>query len=337
MHVPGRRLLVIALALVITACGDDDDGGAAAQPDLTVVSLNILNGIRCPIETAQCRLQDRVDLFFQWVAKAGCPDFVTVQEVLGDRVVELIDEGAAVACPFPYRKVSETSQIVILSRYEAESVSSVKLYHGVRLVSHARLNHPLGLVDVFTTHLAAGIDNGSNPCGPGCPEECIAAGAQSNRDCQAVQVVDFVEKTHDLATPAIITGDFNARPDTFVYRQFTEAGWTDAYLFAGNPECDPGTGNGCTSGREDQDLSDLESPEDRTDRRIDYIFVIPPAADDVACEAVIDSAEDDDGDGFATQTFANDPNPFADTCGPLPDAICWPSDHKGLQADVNCR
>jgi endonuclease/exonuclease/phosphatase family metal-dependent hydrolase len=205
------------------------------------------------------------------------------------------------------------------------------------MVTHARLDHPLGLVDVFTTHLAAGVDRGSNPCGPVCPEECVAAGAQSNRDCQVVQVLDFVERTHDLGTPAIVTGDFNARPDSFVYRHLIEAGWVDACLFAGNPECDPTTGLGCTSGREDEDLSDLESPGDGTDRRIDYVFVLPPAVEEILCDPVIDSAQDDDGDGFATQILADAPNPFADACGPLPDAICWPSDHKGMQADVDCR
>lgn len=336
MH--GRCFLAVLLALMIAACGGDDDGGSeTVGPDLTVASLNILHGLQCPTETDQCRVQDRVDLFFRWVTSAGCPDVVAVQEVLGERVAGLIDEDAAVACPFPYRKVSQVFQMVILSRYEAESTSSVVLHGGIRMVSHARLNHPLGLVDVFTTHLAAGIDRGSDPCGPECPEECVAAGAQSNRDCQAVQVVDFVRRTHDLPTPAIITGDFNARPDTFVYRYFIEAGWADAYLAAGNPECAPATGVGCTSGREDEDLSDLESPEDGTDHRIDYAFVIPPAAEEIPCEPAIDSAEDDDGDGFATQIFANDPNPFADGCGPLPDAICWPSDHKGMQVDVNCR
>jgi hypothetical protein len=329
------HLLAVALALVIAACGDDHE--AALRPGVTVASLNILNGLRCPAESLQCRLEDRVDLFFRWVGAAGCPDVVTVQEVLGVRVAELIEEGAAVACAFPYLRVSDPAQIVILSRYEAESRSSVVLHGGVRMVSHARLRQPLGLIDVFTTHLAAGIDRGSDACGPVCPAACVAVAAHSNRDCQAVQVVDFVARTHDLATPAIVTGDFNARPDTFEYRHLIAAGWTDAYLFAGNPECDAASGVGCTSGREDQALSDLESPADGTDRRIDYIFIVPPAADPVLCEHAIDSARDDDGDGVATHIFANEPNPFADTCGPLPQAICWPSDHKGMQADVNCR
>jgi endonuclease/exonuclease/phosphatase family metal-dependent hydrolase len=325
---------VLVLALLAAACRED--GGVAAGRDLRVVSLNILNGLPCPAETDQCRLQDRVDLFYQWVAAVGCPDVVTVQEVLGDRVAQAINEGAARACPLPYREVSDTFQIVILSRHAAESISSMTLHGGIRLVSHARLEHPLGRIDVFTTHLAAGVDRGGDPCGPDCPHECVAAGAQSNRGCQAVQVVDFVERTHDLGTPAVLTGDLNARPGSFEYRHLTEAGWLDAYLLAGGSECDPSTGDGCTSGREDEDLLELESPADGTDRRIDYIFVIPPAADDVLCEPAVDSTGDGDGDGFATQIFADQPNPFASPCGPLPNAICWPSDHKGVQADLNC-
>lgn len=329
--------LVAALVLLLAACGDDG-GRAVAGPDLTVASLNILTGVRCPAGSDQCRIRDRVALFFQWVAFAGCPDVVTVQEVLGSRIADLVDGAAARACPFPYREVSDTNQIVILSRYPAMDSSHVVLHGHVRMVAHARLIHPLGPVDVFTTHLAAGIDNGNAPCGAACPEACIAAGAESNRDCQAVQVAAFVAATHDLGTPAIVTGDFNARPDTFVYHYLTGAGWMDASLIAGNPECDPSTGSGCTSGREDQDLSDLESPADGTDRRIDYIFVVPPATGEaVACKPAIDSARDGDGDGFATGTFADDPNPFAERCGPLPEAICWPADHKGVQADINCR
>jgi len=43
-----------------------------------------------------------------------------------------------------------------------------------------------------------------------------------------------------------------------------------------------------------------------------------------------------DGDATATRIFADDPNPFAPACGPLPDPICWPSDHEGAELDLNC-
>ena len=92
---------------------------------------------------------------------------------------------------------------------------------------------------------------------------------------------------------------------------------------------------GCTSGREDEDLSDMESPEGATNRRIDFLFVIPPSGVST-CAFEIDSATDCDGDGLGTRIFADEPNPFSAQCGPLPDPICWPSDHEGMQVDLNC-
>jgi hypothetical protein len=72
-------------------------------------------------------------------------------------------------------------------------------------------------------------------------------------------------------------------------------------------------------------------------RRIDYLFVQwPREGSNATCAYTLDTHRDDDGDGLATRIFADDPNPFAQRCGPLPDAICWPSDHEGMQADFNC-
>ena len=80
----------------------------------------------------------------------------------------------------------------------------------------------------------------------------------------------------------------------------------------------------------------MESPPSGESRRIDYLFLQIPGDGSSSCDYELDSHRDDDGDGLATRIFADDPNPFADTCGPLPDAICWPSDHEGSQADINC-
>ena len=211
-----------------------------------------------------------------------------------------------------------------------------------RNATYARIDHPIGPVGVISTHFAAGIDQGSAACDVGeliCPEECVAAGAATLRDCQAVQLAQFVESRHDVDAPAVIAGDFNAPPGSFVHRQFTERGWPDVYLAAGNPECDPVTGVGCTSGRDESNppnpAGDLESPEPNVDRRIDFIFLVPPGPGS-SCAASLDSADDEDGDFAATRTFADEPNPFAPSCGPVPQAICWPSDHEGVELDLNC-
>jgi endonuclease/exonuclease/phosphatase family metal-dependent hydrolase len=315
-----------------------DAAAPAACPkiDLTVAQLNILHGLFCPPATVNCRRVDRVALLFEWLAASGCPDVVTLQEVW-DPSVPGLTAGAATACPFPYEVVYLRTNTIddemILSRFPVVDVEQLLLLGSFRHVLRARIDHPIGPVDVFTTHLASGSDGANNPCGASCPAECVTAGAATNRQCQAVQMAQFVEQRHDLATPAIVTGDFNAQPGSFEYDQFAGRGWVDSYLAAGNPECNPATGIGCTSGREDQNLSELESPASNESSRIDYAFVVPPGAGSV-CSARLDPAADLDGDGTATRIFAD--TPLHTPCGPAPDPICWPSDHEGAEVDLQC-
>jgi hypothetical protein len=51
--------------------------------------------------------------------------------------------------------------------------------------------------------------------------------------------------------------------------------WVDTHLAVDHVECDPGSGGNYTSGR-DEDGGELELPALNTDRRIDYIFMVPP-------------------------------------------------------------
>jgi endonuclease/exonuclease/phosphatase family metal-dependent hydrolase len=310
---------------------------ACPKTDLTVANLNILHGIFCPAGTASCRLSERIDLLFQWIAASGCPDVVTLQEVW-DPAVPLVTAHLATTCPFAYQTVYMRTfgvdEEVILTRYAVLARELRVLYENFRKVLYARIDHPLGPVDVFTTHLASSSDGAQLPCAEDCPEECVAAAAATVRQCQGVQVAEFVVARHDVATAAVATGDFNESPGTFVYDQFAGRGWVDTYL-AANPECMPATGVGCTSGRVDDDLSELESPVSNEDERIDYIFLVPPGAG-ALCVPAIDPATDTDGDGTATRIFADLPNPFAPACGPAPEPVCWPSDHEGAELDLNC-
>jgi endonuclease/exonuclease/phosphatase family metal-dependent hydrolase len=320
-------------------------GRNAARPavcpktDLTVANLNILHGIFCTGGNA-CRLIERIDLLFDWIVASGCPDVVTLQEVW-QSARTLIEARMANACPFPYESVFVRSALglddeLILTRYPAVSFEQRSLYPGFRRVLFARIDHPVGPVDVFTTHLASSSDNAQGPCDIDCPEECVAAGANTVRRCQAVELAEFVSQRHQGSSPSVITGDFNDEPNSFVYNRFSRRGWIDTHLAAGNPECDPQTGVGCTAGREDQNLSDLESPESNEVERIDYTFLIPPGEGSL-CRGEIDTALDADGDGTATRIFADLPNPFAPGCGTFPSPICWPSDHEGTELDLNCR
>ncbi len=318
---------------------------ACPDNDLTVANLNVLHGFFCPSGTGFCRLSDRIALLGQWIVERGCPDVVALQEVFdlpptGSMIPEIQTQLLNV-CPFTYNilyiRTNAIDDELLLSRYPALSTEVSLLYGAFRNVLYARLDHPIGPVDVFSTHLASGSDGANNPCGSQgpCPAECVAAGAATVRECQAVRLATFAEARHDVTTPGVIVGDFNAEPFTFVYNQFVDRGWPDTYLGAGNAECVPATGLGCTSGREDQDLSDLESPVLNQTERIDYVFLIPPGAGS-SCAGTLDSPSDADGDGIATRLFADEPNPFASTCGPAPDPICWVSDHTGVQTDVNC-
>jgi endonuclease/exonuclease/phosphatase family metal-dependent hydrolase len=309
--------------------------GACPDGDLTMANLNVLHGLFCPRVTDDCRFPERAALLFQWVTAAGCPDVVTLQEVRETQVTTLVDTLPSL-CGGSYQAVydpeNRIDDAMLLTRLPVLDFEVLPLAGNFRNVLRARLDHPLGPVDVFTTHLAATTDGALIPCTPGdCPAECVAARAMTRRECQGVQVARLVETRADAATPAVVGGDFNDDPTSFVHAQFTDRGWADSYLAAGNPECDPATGVGCTSGRIDDSLVQLESPATNEVERIDFIFVAPAAG----CR--IEPAGDPDGDGTATALFADRPNPFGPACGPAPAPICWPSDHIGAQLDLDCR
>jgi endonuclease/exonuclease/phosphatase family metal-dependent hydrolase len=350
VRVGGARYCASFVSALANATGsfkakDAAPPGACPDDDLSVANLNVLHGLFCPAPTSNCRLQDRLDLLGQWIAARGCPDAIALQEVFdispSQTMVPLIQATLPGVCDPPHEVIfvhdNGFDESLILSRYPALETEVHELYIGFRSVFRARVDHPIGPVDLFSTHLASGSDGASNPCGtpPPCPQECIDAGAATARECQAVQVAEFVEQSHDVDTPAILMGDFNSEPSTFVYDQYVNRGWPDTYLAAANPECVAATGVGCTSGRIDDDLTDLESPLLNVNERIDFIFLVPPGPTSL-CAANLDSPSDADADGTGTRLFAADPNPFSPTCGPSPDPMCWVSDHSGVEADVNC-
>ena len=151
-----------------------------------------------------------------------------------------------------YDPLNRVDDAMILTRLPVIAFEVVRLYGGFRNVLRARLEHPLGPLDVFTTHLAAGSDGAQLPCAGDCPAECVAARRHdAPRVSGRAGRASSSKRALDLATPAVVAGDFNEEPGSFVHAQFTERGWPDTYLVAGNPECDPATGAGCTAGRAD--------------------------------------------------------------------------------------
>jgi endonuclease/exonuclease/phosphatase family metal-dependent hydrolase len=318
---------------------------ACAGGDVRIATLNVLHGIFCPGGTASCRLADRIDLLRQWILDRNCPDVVALQEVTsavpGSDVLSNVQTQLLNACPTPYQLAFQQTfaadDSLILSRYAVISNVSFDLYGPIRYAQHARLDHPVGPLDVFSTHLASSSDSATAPCGTfgACPAECLAASAATVRDCQAAQLAAYVAGAHDVDPPAFVVGDFNAVPGSYVYDQFvTGLGAIDTFLAAGNAECDSGTGLGCTSGRIDDDLTHLEATALNVDQRIDYAFLVPPGGAST-CSGTLDGPADPDGDGVGARLFAAEPNPFA-ACGPAPAPLCFVSDHNGAEADVNC-
>jgi endonuclease/exonuclease/phosphatase family metal-dependent hydrolase len=127
--------------------------------------------------------------------------------------------------PEPGRGIDEE---LILTRYPMLVSELLPLYSPLaplffRHVLYARIAHPVGPVDVFTTHLASDSDLASLPCGlnvlpsplqsPPCPVECVAF-SDTVRECQAKQLAAFVELRHNVPEPAVISGDFNAEPES---------------------------------------------------------------------------------------------------------------------------
>jgi endonuclease/exonuclease/phosphatase family metal-dependent hydrolase len=299
--------------------------------DVTVRNLNILHGVHC---IGQCRLQERLDLAVQWLTRGACPDVITLQEVSATARPLVTDafQNAAV-CPFEYEAVYEQvntfDDAMILSRYPVLDTGLKSLDGAFRHVLYARVDHPAGPVDVFTTHLASGIDLATLGCGSQCPRRCVAAGARTRRECQAVVAASYIEARG--GDRIIVTGDFNAEPNDFEVMHFLGRGFEDTYSVAGNPPCDPATGVGCSSGRGSSQAR-LEEPACRQGERIDYVFV---RATEGVCS--VEAAGDPDADGVSTGALADRSNPFVESCGQYPKPPCWPSDHAGVEVDWKCQ
>ena len=139
---------------------------AAACPDadVTVATLNVLHGLLCPSETEGCRLVDRLDLLGQWLALRECPDVVALQEVnaVGAfQVAVLAGERLADVCAGrPYEVLFlETNRVddsLLLVQHPVLAAEALALHGGFRNLLWARLDHPMGAVDVAFTEASVG-------------------------------------------------------------------------------------------------------------------------------------------------------------------------------------
>ena len=276
-----------------------------APTTIRIVSQNILHGQNCPTESGGCQLTDRIAVFIQQLADAGCPEIVAIQEANAE-VAALFGEHLE---PCGYTLVWDgdpgPDRELVLTTQHAIETRRVALVGGERDAFVTRLDTQVGAIELFTTHLASGRDNG--PC-DACPPPCDPAGEL--RECQARQVLDAVGQsaTSDIV---VVAGDFNATPGEPTHQLVVDAGLVASHLVAGRPECGPDHPLMCTAGRDDRSMADMTDPGSRQTGRIDYIFV---GAD--RCQI-----------GDATGPF---------NAEPAQGAIAYPSDHTGIMTELVC-
>jgi endonuclease/exonuclease/phosphatase family metal-dependent hydrolase len=316
-----RGAAVLALALVLaglSGCDSSDSSGDRAtmtRESVTVVAQNLLHGIACPDATDRCMLPKRVELFARQLTEARCPQVVAVEEA--DPVMAgLLGDQASKICAGRYKLVGgddpAIDREVVLTTLPVLGSERVHLAGPLRTALWLRVRAALGQLDVVATHLASGSDD--RPCDrTTCPPPCKSD--DSLNTCQGRQAAQLLADRSGPASVGLLVGDLNAKPDEPTIKALTSRGYLDTFLAAGNSECDPATGAGCTSGRQDMDLSDLTNPASRQSERIDYIFL----ATKRDCRAI-------DFPGL----FAADP------ASPPLDGLVFASDHTGVQAKISC-
>jgi hypothetical protein len=352
-------LATVAIAALVGACSQDSDtsgpttrpptststGGAstgattadgtttdATEGDLTIVDLNVLHGLAldgaCPPETESCQAAARLDILWEQIEDAACPDIVTLQEV-GPAQIELLPQRVGDLCEGQYEIASEwiglPVEVAILTSLPVLDHQGWRM-SGINWAAQwAKVDTDLGAVEIVTAHFASSAEpfacaDGEDYCVPFCPEDARPG------DCHPLEVLDAFQADPPTVMQ-VVTGDLNRPIDDPRIQTLIDAGFVDAWTLAGNPECDPATGEGCTCcvGGEGP-LAGLDEPDQVFGGRIDFVLARPPAP----CELVADGPDDGDGDGTVTGPFAREPRSTAVA------GVFWSSDHSGVQADLSC-
>jgi endonuclease/exonuclease/phosphatase family metal-dependent hydrolase len=338
-----RRLAVIVVAVLSSGAaaaalpalpvGAQTTTTRAAQVggrDLTVVNYNLLHGIFCPQETANCRAPDRVALFLRQLQDAKCPEVVGLQEV-NDNLATLLAQQLPSVCGGKYRAAMKPTagndKEFIFSTIPAKKAKVVRLPGGLRGATRVQLRSDLGPVVLVVTHQDG--DKAFPACRSDierykCPKPC--AEGTTFPECQTVLGERLVLERGPENAIRIYMGDFNLPAGTPRYARLTANGWVDTHLAAGNAECNAATGAQCTAGRNDVTLTALQDPNAKESERIDFIFAKAPSR----CTPRFDGAADTDGDGVPTGLFAAAPAVNG------PAGLVWPSDHTAVSMDMSC-
>ncbi len=98
-----------------------------------------------------------------------------------------------------------------------------------------------------------------------------SAPARRNGSALIVREVEKLLQQHGPETPAIVTGDFNSRPGTPTYENFTEVGFVDTFLAVGNRD-----GQGTNTFHAFKGKQYRDPRPQRGTRRIDWVLLKDP-------------------------------------------------------------
>lgn len=302
------------------AHGDDSEG-------VRIVNLNLLHGTFCEAESNLCQAEDRVALLGQQLEAADCPEVVGLQEI-NQNHADIIDVARKTLCDGEYKiafggKTAGLDTERVLTTLPIKSTKVIKLVGGFRTASRVVLASDLGPLVVVVTHQDGDREvtiPECKTCKPPCSND------EPILQCQTVAALGLANEGNPKNAVRVLMGDFNLPTGTPRYERVIADGYVDAYLEAGNPECDPITGVGCTSGREDQSIVALKDPNAKEVERIDFVFVKRTKG----CSVVFDSPDDANGNGLGTGLFGS--TPAVDG----PGGLAWTSDHTGVGADIAC-
>ena len=277
--------------------------GARSSTRLLVMNQNLLHGMLNEDPTAEPfdRVGDRVRLVGQALAAAK-PDIATLQEINITATGGYPDIRAALRSALPdYQQTFGSIAGEPINQGALGQMTLTKLpiistenrhIQSVRAVHRVTVRTAAGPVDIFNAHLDGTNDND--------PQFSVN---------EINKVLAFVNETRS-GGPAILAGDFNARPDSPSIKVLLNAGYIDALAKAGNATCAKKGDPGCTN----SNMPLVDNPSQNSDQRIDYIFVLPgnSVAATVTEASLFDNKPVDVGGGHTL----------------------WPSDHIGVRAVI---
>jgi len=309
---PLSLVALLLAAATLLACSSNNSKqtaaptatAAAPTARLVVIDQNILHGIMDEDPAAEHfeRIGERLPLIASALQQAQ-PDIVTLQEVLDkagpdypnvrQTILDALGPdyhavgGSFSGGPIDSGGLGQMTftRLPILST-ENKSVSAI------RSVIRVTVQTDSGPLSIYNVHL-----EGTGAVLPTGEDAAV----------QEVQnVIDFVQATRN-GGPAIVSGDFNAKPDDPSIERFLQAGFIDTLVKSGDATCDKAGDPGCTNST----IPLGDNPENHAGKRIDYIFVLlDPSVDVTVTEAALfDNKPVDIGGGH----------------------FLWPSDHIGLR------